>query len=238
MRAAGLLALASWVAVPAAAKTVRIGNQGDVLSMDPHSLAEAVQLSFLGNVFEPLVTRDAQLKLMPALATRWTLVSPNLWRFELRRNVRFHDGSAFDAEDVIFSLDRARGEGSDMRTQTASIKTVRAPDPFTVEIETSAPNPILPELLTTVYMMDRQWAETQRAERPVDRRRGTENIASFQATAPAPTGCANASPMCAHGCNASPAGGASWRAMSTKSSSCRLPTTARAWPRWLRAKST
>ena len=134
----------------AAAKTVRIGNQGDVLSMDPHSLAEAVQLSFLGNVFEPLITRDAQLKLTPALALRWRLVSPTLWRFELRRNVRFHDGSTFDAQDVVFSLNRARGDGSDMRTQAASIKTVRAVDPFTVEIETSAPHPILPELLTTV----------------------------------------------------------------------------------------
>ena len=168
-------------AAPAVAKTVRIGNQGDVLSMDPHSLAEAVQLSFLGNVFEPLVTRDAQLKLTPALALRWTLATPTLWRFELRRNVRFHDGSAFDAEDVVFSLNRARGDGSDMRTQTASIKTVRAVDPLTVEIETSTPNPILPELLTTVYIMDRQWAEAQRAERPVDSRSGTENIASFQA---------------------------------------------------------
>jgi peptide/nickel transport system substrate-binding protein len=88
---------------PAAAKTVRIGNQGDVLSMDPHSSAEAVQLSFLGNVFEPLVTRDAQLKLMPALAVRWTLVTPTLWRFELRRNVRFHDGSAFDADERAMS---------------------------------------------------------------------------------------------------------------------------------------
>ena len=78
------------------------------------------------------------------------MVSPTPWRFELRRNVRFHDGSTFDAQDVVFSLNRARGDGSDMRTQTASIKTVRAVDPFTVEIETSAPHPILPELLTTV----------------------------------------------------------------------------------------
>ena len=88
--------------------------------------------------------------------------------------MRFHDGSPFTADDVVFSIQRARGEGSDMRTQVSSVKEVRKLDEHTVEIETSAPNPILPELLTTVYMMDRQWAEAKRAERPVDRRRGTE----------------------------------------------------------------
>lgn len=60
----------------AAAKTVRFSNQGDVLSKDPHSMAEAVQLSFPGNVYEPLVTRDVQLKLARALAVRWTFVFP------------------------------------------------------------------------------------------------------------------------------------------------------------------
>jgi ABC-type transport system substrate-binding protein len=49
------------------AKTLRVAVQGDALSMDPHSLAEAVQLSFTGNVYEPLVTRDKQLKLAPPL---------------------------------------------------------------------------------------------------------------------------------------------------------------------------
>jgi peptide/nickel transport system substrate-binding protein len=184
---AAVFACALWViAAPAVSKTVRVASQGDALSMDPHSLAEAVQLSLLGNVYEPLVTRDKTLKLAPALATRWELRAPTVWRFELRRNVRFHDGSPFDADDVMFSLQRARGEGSDMRTQTASIKEVRRIDDFTVDIETSSPNPILPELLTTVYLMDRQWAEKLRAERPVDRRRGVENQASFQANGTGP----------------------------------------------------
>jgi peptide/nickel transport system substrate-binding protein len=181
-----VIALATAIGLPATAKTVRVANQGDALSMDPHSLAEAVQLSLLGNVFEPLVTRDKALALAPALAASWKLLSPTVWRFELRRDVRFHDGAGFDADDVIFSLQRARGEGSDMRTQTASIKELRRIDDYTVEIETSAPNPILPELLTTVYVMDRQWAEKHKAERPVDRRRGIENQASFQANGTGP----------------------------------------------------
>ena len=181
-------AIAVCAAVPAiAAETVlRVSNQGDALSMDPHSLAEAVQLSFTGNVYEPLVTRDKSLRLVPALATKWTLTEPTVWRFELRRGVRFHDGSAFAADDVIFSIRRAMGEGSDMRTQVSSVKEIRRVDDHTVEIETSVPNPILPDLLTTVYMLDRAWAEANGAERPVDRRRGTENAASFRANGTGP----------------------------------------------------
>ncbi len=168
------------------AATLRVSNQGDVLSMDPHSLAEAVQLSFTGNVFEPLVTRDKALQLAPALATRWALVSPTVWRFELRSGVRFHDGSPFNADDVVFSIQRAQGDGSDMKTQVASIKTVRKISDLVIELETSAPNPILPELITTVYMLSQTWAKANGADKPVDRRKGVENTASFKANGTGP----------------------------------------------------
>lgn len=182
--AAGLLAVA--LGSPAHARTLRVANQGDALSMDPHSLAEAVQLSFVGNVYEPLVTRDAKLALQPALATGWKATAPNTWRFELRRGVQFHDGTPFTADDVVFSIERARGEGSDLRTQTASIRQVRKAGDGAIEIDTHAPNPILPELLTTVYVMSRPWAQANQAERPVDRRKGIENAASFRANGTGP----------------------------------------------------
>ena len=89
------------------AVTLRVANQGDVQSMDPHALNEAVQISVLGNVFEPLVGRNQSLTLVPALATRWTQTTATRWRFELRRGVRFHDGSLFTADDVVFSFQRA-----------------------------------------------------------------------------------------------------------------------------------
>jgi peptide/nickel transport system substrate-binding protein len=185
---AATVTLASAVAVShgAEAKTLRFASQGDALSMDPHSLNEAVQLGLLNNVYEALVTRGRDLKVGPALAVRHTATSPTVWRFELRRNVVFHDGTPFDADDVVFSLDRARGEGSDLRSQTASIKEVRKVDPYTVEIETRAPNPILPDLITNVLMMSRAWCIANQAERPVDRRRGIENAASFRANGTGP----------------------------------------------------
>jgi peptide/nickel transport system substrate-binding protein len=63
--------------------------------MDPHSLNEALQLSFTGNVYEPLIERDKGMNLAPALATKWTQQSPTVWRFDLRPGVKFHDGTPF-----------------------------------------------------------------------------------------------------------------------------------------------
>ena len=73
------------LASAAGAKTFRISDQGDALSMDPHSLNESLQLSFTGNIYEPLVARDKKLGLTPGLATKWTQTNPTTWRFELRK---------------------------------------------------------------------------------------------------------------------------------------------------------
>jgi peptide/nickel transport system substrate-binding protein len=168
------------------AQTVRIGNQGDALSMDPHSLNESLQLSVTGNVYEPLVTRDKDLNLIPALATGWKQTTPTVWRFELRKGVQFHDGTPFTADDVLFSLARGAGDGSDMRTYTNDIQAVRKVDAHTVEIETKAPFPILPAQLSFLYIMSKKWSEENQATRPVDRRKGIENAASFRANGTGP----------------------------------------------------
>ena len=128
----------------AAAVTFKIADQGDALSMDPHSLNESLQLTFTGNVYEPLVARDKQLGLVPGLATSWKQTDPNTWRFELRRGVKFHDGSPFTADDVIFSYRRALGEGSDVKTYVGAIKEIRKIGEHSIDIVTSAPFPILP----------------------------------------------------------------------------------------------
>ncbi|MEW6479866.1 MAG: ABC transporter substrate-binding protein [Pseudomonadota bacterium] len=183
---AALVATALATLGTASAQTVRIGNQGDALSMDPHSLNESLQLSVTGNVYEPLVTRDKDLNLIPALATGWKQTSPTVWRFELRKGVQFHDGTPFTADDVLFSIARASGDGSDMRTYTNDIKEVRKIDSHTVEIETKAPFPILPAQLSFLYIMSKKWSEENQATRPVDRRKGVENAASFRANGTGP----------------------------------------------------
>jgi peptide/nickel transport system substrate-binding protein len=180
--AAALVALAAI----AQAQTVRVANQGDSLSMDPHSLNESLQLSVTGNVFEPLVGRNKDLSLAPALATSWKQTSPTVWRFELRKGVQFHDGTPFNADDVVFSFQRAAGEGSDLKSNINDVKEVRKINDYTVEIETKAPFPILPNQLTTLYILSKKWCEQNQATRPVDRRKGIENAASFRANGTGP----------------------------------------------------
>ena len=179
----GVLALSGAVAI---AQTVRVANQGDSLSMDPHSLNESLQLSVTGNVYEPLVSRNKDLSLTPGLATSWKQVSPTVWRFELRKGVQFHDGTPFTADDVLFSLARTQVEGSDMKSYTNDFKDVRKINDYAIEIETKSPFPILPDVMTFVYIMSKKWSETNQATKPVDRRKGIENAASFRANGTGP----------------------------------------------------
>jgi peptide/nickel transport system substrate-binding protein len=180
-----LLALGATVSI-ANAKTIRIGNQGDALSMDPHSLNESLQLSVTGNVYEGLTARNKDLSLAPGLATSWKQTSPNVWRFELRKGVKFHDGTPFTANDVVFSFQRSAGDGSDMKSYTNDVKEVRKVGDFAVEFETKAPFPILPEVISLLYVMSKKWSEDNQATKPVDRRKGIENAASFRANGTGP----------------------------------------------------
>src|SRR6478752_10342291 len=185
LSAAVLCAVAA--ASPAAfAQTLRVANQGDALSMDPHSLSESLQFSVTGNVYEGLVIRNKDLSLAPGLATSWKQTSPSVWRFELRKGVQFHDGTPFSADDVVFSFKRAAGEGSDMQGNTTDIKEVRKVGDLAVEIETRGPFPILPDVISQLMIMSKKWCEENQATRPVDRRKGIENTASFKANGTGP----------------------------------------------------
>ena len=183
-----LIALATLLAHCAAAHavTLRLANQGDVQSMDPHSLNESLQLSFMGNIYESLVARGKDMSVVPQLATSWSQTSPTVWRFELRHGVKFHDGTPFTADDVIFSFKRGTDAGSDVRGYMAPIKEVRRAGDYAVDVETIAPYPILPDTLTVYAIMSKKWCEENKAERPVDRRKGVENTASFKANGTGP----------------------------------------------------
>jgi peptide/nickel transport system substrate-binding protein len=181
-----LAALLCAAAALAQAQTVRIANQGDALSMDPHSLNESLQLDVNNNVYDTLVQRNKDLSLAPGLATAWKQTSPTVWRFELRKGVLFHDGTPFTADDVIFSMARTQAEGSDMKSYTNDFKGVRKIDSHTVEIETNKPFPILPDQMARVMIMSKKWCEDNQATRPVDRRKGIENAASFRANGTGP----------------------------------------------------
>jgi peptide/nickel transport system substrate-binding protein len=170
----------------AGAVTLKIGNQGDALSMDPHSLNESLQLTVTENVYESLVLRDRNYKLAPGLATSWKQTSPTVWHFDLRKNVQFHDGTPFTADDVIFSYERAKADGSDMKTYVGQIKEIKKLNDHSIDVVTTQPFPILPEVFYRWFIMSKKWCETNQATRPVDRRKGIENAASFRANGTGP----------------------------------------------------
>jgi peptide/nickel transport system substrate-binding protein len=183
---AAVLSVLAATSLTAGAQTIRIANQGDALSLDPHSLNESLQLSTTSNVYETLVGRNKDLSLAPLLATSWKQTSPTVWRFELRKGVQFHDGTPFTADDVVFSFKRAAGEGSDMQGNTTDIKEVRKVGDLAIEIETRGPFPILPDVITQLMVMSKKWCEENQATKPVDRRKGIENTASFKANGTGP----------------------------------------------------
>jgi peptide/nickel transport system substrate-binding protein len=184
---AGALFAAGAAVMPLAqAQTFKFANQGDALSMDPHSLNESFQLAFTGNIYEPLIGRGKKLELVPALATDWKQTAPTVWRFNLRKNVSFHDGTPFSADDVIFSYRRAQGDGSDVKTYVGAIKEIRKIDDHTIDIVTNEPFPILPDVVTNWFMMSKKWCEENKATQPVDKRKGVENTASFKANGTGP----------------------------------------------------
>ncbi len=170
----------------ASAKSFRWANDGDVSSMDPYGRNETLLLSFLGNVYEPLFRRDADLKLEPALAVSSSQPAPDIWRFQLRRNVTFQDGTPFSADDVVFSATRARHPNSRMNTKLARVKEVRKIDDYTVDFVTDGPDPILPEEISDWYIMSKAWAEKNGAVEPADLSKLQEGYASRNANGTGP----------------------------------------------------
>ena len=162
-----LTALLLAAALPAAAEEIRYAAASDPTTLDPHAGNSAPVFSLLGNVYEGLVGRGRDMSIEPALATSWEPIGEGEgWRFTLREGVTFHDGSAFDAEDVLFSYERATSASSDVTSWFAPVSRVEAPDPMTVEIYTTAPNPIFVDSIANWMMMDKDWAEANDAAEP------------------------------------------------------------------------
>src|SRR3954462_11320826 len=109
LRLAALAASALVAMLPitgADAKTLRYSSQGDIPPLDPHANNEGFTNAYLDGVYEPLVTRGKDLKVEPCLALSWQAMNATTTRFKLRPNVKFHDGTPFTADDVVFTVQR------------------------------------------------------------------------------------------------------------------------------------
>ena len=124
--AAAALAAVCLIGSAADAKSLRWARSGDALTLDPHAQNESPTHNLMHLFYEPLVLREIDGKLAPALAVSWQVTSdPSIWEFKLRRGVAFHNGNAFDADDVVFSLNRALQPTSGMKDVRA--RSTRSP---------------------------------------------------------------------------------------------------------------
>ncbi|GGD30337.1 peptide ABC transporter substrate-binding protein [Sinisalibacter lacisalsi] len=150
----------------ASAETLRWARVGDALTMDPHSQNEGPTHTLNHHIYETLVGRDVDGKLLPRLATEWGISEEDdsVWVFKIREGVTFHDGTAMTAEDVVFSLDRARTPPSGMAALHAAVEEVTAVDDTTVHVRMSGPAPLYVQNLTNTFIMSKAWAEANGVE--------------------------------------------------------------------------
>ena len=164
---------------PASSQTLRYANQGDLKSLDPYTLKETTTIAHHAHVYEGLVTRDKDLKIVPALAESWEILDPTHWRFHLRKNVKFHNGDPFTADDVIFSADRVRAKGTNFSSNVpADAKFVKVDD-NTVDVMLGSPNPILIAQWDAWYIMDKKWCEENSSVAPTPASATTPSFASL-----------------------------------------------------------
>jgi peptide/nickel transport system substrate-binding protein len=162
----------------AQAEVLRWAAQNDILTLDPHSQNHATTNAILMHSYEGLTRYNAKFEVEPALATKWTAISPTQVRFELRKGVKFADGSAFTADDVIFSFGRIKQPQGTMQIYVTGISEIKKIDDYTIDMILSAPQPILLRNIIDFRIMSKSWSEKNRTTNVQDYKAKEDNYAS------------------------------------------------------------
>jgi peptide/nickel transport system substrate-binding protein len=180
------LSLATGADVYAQSKTFRWASAGELPSWDPHSQNNALSNGVHAYVYESLVYYDKKFNIEPTLAVKWELKTPKQMRFYLRKGVKFHDGSLFTADDVVFSIARIQDKASNFGIFAQGIDKAVKIDDSTVDILLTGPNPTLLRQLTEVRIMSKAWAEKNNSIKPKDTRLKDETFAHRNANGTGP----------------------------------------------------
>ena len=146
----------------ATAADISIAIGADVTSIDPHYHNLTPNNNIAEHIFETLVTKDPKSLLKPALAVSWKTIDDLTWEFKLRPGVKFHDGSDFTAADVVFSIDRTAlvpNSPSPFTIYTKQITEKIVVDPLTLRLKTAAPYPLMPNDMSTVFIVSSRAAK-------------------------------------------------------------------------------
>ena len=181
-----LLLLAASCTFGAHARTLRYATQDEPQTLDPHSASLAVTTRLLSNVYEGLVGRDKDFRLVPWLAESWSQPDSRTWRFRLRPNVRFHDGAPFTADDVVFSMERVLSANSQLKSTVQGVASAKKIDDLTVDLIMKEPNPVLLNHLFSFRIMNKAWATRNNALTPQNYRDKEDTFASRHANGTGP----------------------------------------------------
>jgi peptide/nickel transport system substrate-binding protein len=144
------------------AKTFRWTSKSDATTLDPHGNDEGFTNAINMLVYERLIQPGKDMSLTPWLATSWKSVTPTRRVVTLRKGVKFHDGTPFTADDVVFSFDRAM-RTKQFKTYASQAGKARKMDEFTVEFVTETPVPTAITALTQVPIMSKSWSEKNKS---------------------------------------------------------------------------
>jgi peptide/nickel transport system substrate-binding protein len=173
-----LLLSALLAAAPLQAASLKWAAQNDILTLDPHSQNHATTNSILQHTYEGLTRYTKDYKVEPCLATSWKQLSDTHWRFNLRKGVKFHDGSPFTADDVLFSFGRIQQKQGTMQIYVTGIKEIKKIDDYTVEMFTDGPIPILLRNIIDFRIMSKAWSEKNNSQNVQDYAKKQEIYAS------------------------------------------------------------
>ena len=128
------------------------------LTFDPHATNDFVTASIVREVYDTVVGLGPDMQLQPGIASEWKYIGNNQWRFILRGNATFHDGTPVTAADVVFSIKRQAGSPL-YSAMFGGITDAKAIDATTVEVTSKGPDPILPVKMTRLFVMSKAWSE-------------------------------------------------------------------------------
>jgi peptide/nickel transport system substrate-binding protein len=128
-----------------------------VSSLEPTLTTPNIRQRLL-NLYEPLVKPNRDLKIVPALALSWGLIDDYTWDFLLRPNVKFHDGSSFDAADVIASFNRGLDyPASELADFLETIEEIKVINDYEIQIVTKKPDPLLLRKLSQLLIIPSEY---------------------------------------------------------------------------------
>jgi peptide/nickel transport system substrate-binding protein len=155
--AVSVAAAAMSIPFQASAQTLNIGLGTEPTSIDPHYHNLGPNNQIAQHIFSRLIEQDEKQRLTPGLATSWKAINDTTWEFKLRKGVKFHDGSAFDADDVLYTMKRApahpNAKSSFKLYTDGGGKAYKKIDSHTIHVTTPKPYPLMAVDLSNVHII-------------------------------------------------------------------------------------